>query len=214
MELAVARSMAIFGRRRSHTMSLARESRSPYASPVLGLLLVAGSLGLDNFAASIAIGLSGVDQTLRVRIALAFGLFEALMPAIGLLFGRQLSGTLGDWAHVIGGLLLITVGIRTVVAGVRSGEGGTIGPADAGLGRILALAVGLSIDNLIVGFALGAYRAPLALSIAIIAGVSVGLSLVGLELGAKLGTRVEHRSELLSGVVLISVGAAILTNLL
>ena len=31
---------------------------------------------------------------------------------------------------------------------------------------------------------------------------------------AKLGTRVEHRSELLSGVVLISVGAAILTNLL
>jgi putative Mn2+ efflux pump MntP len=181
---------------------------------VLALLLVAGSLGLDNFAASIAIGLSGVDQSLRVRIALAFGLFEALMPAIGLLLGRQLSGTLGDWAHVIGGLLLITVGIQTVVAGVRSGEGGTAGLADAGLGRILALAAGLSIDNLIVGFALGAYRAPLALSIAIIAGVSVGLSLVGLELGAKLGTRVEHRSELLSGIVLISVGAAILTNLL
>lgn len=192
-------------------MSLAREWRSPYASPVLALLLVAGSLGLDNFAASIAIGLSGVDQTLRVRIALAFGLFEALMPAIGLLLGRQLSGTLGDWAHVIGGLLLITVGIQTVVAGVRSSATGL---ADAGLGRILALAAGLSIDNLIVGFALGAYRAPLVLSIAIIAGVSVGLSLVGLELGAKLGTRVEHRSELLSGVVLISVGAAILTNLL
>ncbi len=192
-------------------MSLAREWRSPYASPVLALLLVAGSLGLDNFAASIAIGLSGVDQTLRVRIALAFGLFEALMPAIGLLLGRQLSGTLGDWAHVIGGLLLITVGIQTVVAGVRSSA---MGLADAGLGRILALAAGLSIDNLIVGFALGAYRAPLVLSIAIIAGVSVGLSLVGLELGAKLGTRVEHRSELLSGVVLISVGAAILTNLL
>lgn len=133
------------------------------------------------------------------------------MPAIGLLLGRQLSGTLGDWAHVIGGLLLITVGIQTVVAGVRSSA---MGLADAGLGRILALAAGLSIDNLIVGFALGAYRAPLVLSIAIIAGVSVGLSLVGLELGAKLGTRVEHRSELLSGVVLISVGAAILTNLL
>lgn len=192
-------------------MSLAREWRSPYASPVLALLLVAGSLGLDNFAASIAIGLSGVDQTLRVRIAVAFGLFEALMPAIGLLLGRHLSGTLGDWAHVIGGLLLITVGIQTVVAGVRSSA---MGLADAGLGRILALAAGLSIDNLIVGFALGAYRAPLVLSIAIIAGVSVGLSLVGLELGAKLGTRVEHRSELLSGVVLISVGAAILTNLL
>ena len=181
---------------------------------MLALLLVAGSLGLDNFAASIAIGLAGVDQSLRIRIALTFGLFEALMPTIGLLLGRQLSGAVGDWAHVIGGLLLIAVGIQILVAGVRSSEGRTPGPPDGGLGRILALAAVLSIDNLIVGFALGAYRAPLVLSIAIIAGVSVGLSLAGLELGAKLGNRVGHRSELLSGVVLISVGAAILTNLL
>jgi hypothetical protein len=61
---------------------------------MLALLLVAGSLGMSNFAASIAIGLSGVDQTLRVRIACAFGLFEAGMPVIGLLLGRELSHTL------------------------------------------------------------------------------------------------------------------------
>jgi putative Mn2+ efflux pump MntP len=30
---------------------------------VLALLLVAGSLGMDNFAASIAIGLSGVNRS-------------------------------------------------------------------------------------------------------------------------------------------------------
>ena len=65
-----------------------------------------------------------------------------------------------------------------------------------------------------MGFALGAYRAPLAVSVAVIAAVSVGLSLVGLELGARLGTRVEHRSEVLSGIVLIGTGLAILTNLL
>jgi hypothetical protein len=49
---------------------------------VLALILAAGSLGLDNFAASIAIGLSGVDHSLRIRIALIFGIFEAVMPAI------------------------------------------------------------------------------------------------------------------------------------
>jgi manganese efflux pump family protein len=55
---------------------------------VLALVLVAGSLGMSNFAASIAIGLSGVDRSLRVRIAFAFGLFEAGMPVLGLLLGR------------------------------------------------------------------------------------------------------------------------------
>jgi manganese efflux pump family protein len=181
---------------------------------VLALLLVAGSLGLDNFAASIAIGLSGVDQSMRVRIAVTFGIFEALMPAVGLLLGRTLSGTLGDWAHVIGGLLLIAVGAEAMVAACRAPDERPRELAGARSGRLVVLAAGLSIDNLIVGFALGAYHTPIVLSIAIIACVSVGLSLAGLELGAKLGTRVEHRSELVSGIVLIGVGTAILTNLL
>jgi manganese efflux pump family protein len=117
---------------------------------MLALLLVAGSLGLNNLAASIAIGLSGVDRATRTRTALAFGLFEAGMPVVGLLAGRQLSHALGGAADI---------------------------------------------------------------SVAIIAVVSVGLSLLGLELGARLGARVEHRSELLSGIVLIAVGLAILTGL-
>ncbi len=181
---------------------------------MLALLLVAGSLGLDNFAASIAIGLSGVDHSMRVRIAVTFGIFEALMPAVGLLLGRQLSGTFGDWAHVIGGLLLIAVGVEAMVAALRAPDGRPRELAGTRYGRLVVLAAALGIDNLIVGFALGAYNTPIVLSIAIIACVSVGLSLVGLELGAKLGTSIEHRSELVSGIVLICVGTAILTNLL
>jgi putative Mn2+ efflux pump MntP len=40
---------------------------------LLTLLLVAGSVGADNFAAAIAIGLAGVDRQLRLRIAVVFG---------------------------------------------------------------------------------------------------------------------------------------------
>ncbi len=47
---------------------------------MLTLLLVAGSVGADNFAAAVAIGLAGVDRHLRLRIAVVFGLFEAGMP--------------------------------------------------------------------------------------------------------------------------------------
>ena len=180
---------------------------------MFALLLVAGSLGLNNFAASIAIGLSGVDGAARARIALTFGLFEAGMPVVGLVAGRRLSHTLGSSAHVVGGLLLIGVGAQIAISAARSGD--RPGPAVAGAhtGRLLLLAAGLSIDNLVVGFALGAYRAPLALSVAVIAIVSVGLSLLGLELGARLSAGTEQRSGLVSGIVLIGVGIAILTNL-
>ena len=183
---------------------------------MLALLLVAGSLGLNNLAASIAIGLSGVDRAKRTRTALAFGLFEAGMPVVGLLIGRQLSHALGSAAHIIGGLLLIAVGAQVIISATRSSSGDDSPPSVAGLRMrdLLVLAAALSIDNLVVGFALGAFRTPLALSVAVIAIVSVGLSLLGLELGARLGARLEHRSELLSGIVLIGVGLAILTGLL
>ena len=179
---------------------------------MLALLLVAGSLGLNNLAASIAIGLSGVDRATRTRTALAFGLFEAGMPVVGLLIGRELSHALGSAADIIGGLLLIAVGAQVIISATRSSSGDDSPPSVAGLRMrsLLVLAAALSIDNLVVGFALGAYGTPLALSVAVIAIVSVGLSLLGLELGARLGARIEHRSELLSGIVLIGIGLAIL----
>lgn len=181
---------------------------------MLALWLVAGSLGMDNFAASIAIGLAGVDRRLRVRIALSFGLFEAGMPVIGLLIGRRLTHTLGSHANLVGGGLLVIAGLYTLVGAIRSGEEAAPALAAAGLGRTLLLAAALSIDNLIVGFALGADHAPLVLGVTLIAVVSVGLSLIGLELGARLGRRIEHLSELLGAVVLTAVGVAIAAGLL
>ena len=189
---------------------------------MLTLLLVAGSVGLDNFAAAIAIGLTGVDRRVRLRIAVVFGVFEAGMPVIGLLVGRGLSGSLGAQAHLVGGGLLIAAGAQTAVVELRSRDGDGNGDGDghghdrapalagAPLGRLIVLAAGLSIDNLIIGFALGAHRAPLVLSIVVIGVVSVGLSLLGLEFGQRLGERIERWSELLGAAVLIAVGVAIL----
>jgi manganese efflux pump family protein len=173
------------------------------------LPLVALSLGLSNFAASIAIGISGVDRQLRVRTALAFGLFEAGMPIIGLLLGHQASHTLGSQAHLVGGALLIATGAYTAAQSIRTCNQPESG-IDLRCGRLFVMAASLSIDNLVVGFALGAYRVPIALAVAVIAAVSVGLSLIGLEVGDRLGARVGRNSELLAGAVLICVGIAII----
>jgi putative Mn2+ efflux pump MntP len=181
---------------------------------VLTLLLVGASVGLGNFAASIAIGLSGVDRQVRVRIAVVFGIFEAGMPVIGLLVGRGLSGSLGAQAHIVGGGLLILAGVQMAVSAIRSGDDEPAALAGAPLGRLLVLAAGLSIDNLVIGFALGARNSPLILAVVVIGVVSVAMSLAGLELGSRLGGRVEHWSELLGAGVLSLVGLAIITRVL
>ena len=74
---------------------------------VLALVLSALAVGLDNFAAAIGIGIAGVDARTRLRVALIFGFFEAIMPLIGLLVGHSSAHGLGHATRYIGGGLLL-----------------------------------------------------------------------------------------------------------
>src|SRR5712691_10706474 len=185
---------------------------------MLALLLVAVSLGLSNFAASVGIGVGGVDTRTRLRVGLIFGVFEAAMPVLGLLAGRGLASTLGRAAHWIGAGLLIATGAYSMIQAIRSSrtphDGAPAGPAGQQTWRLLVTGAALSIDNLAVGFALGTYHVSLAVAAIVIGAVSVTMALVGLELGHLLGARAGGRGELLGGVVLIGVGAAIAAGVL
>jgi putative Mn2+ efflux pump MntP len=185
---------------------------------VLALLLVALSLGLSNFAAAIGIGVTGVDAGTRLRVGLIFGVFEAGMPILGLLLGHSLAHALGGAAHWIGAGLLIATGAYAVLQAIRGQAREEDQPAAGAnqlrTGRLLVTGIALSIDNLAVGFALGAYHVNLAVAAVIIGVVSVTLSLVGLELGNRLGTKTGERGELIGGLVLIAVGIAIASGVL
>jgi putative Mn2+ efflux pump MntP len=54
-------------------------------------------LGLDTFAVSAAVGLTGLSPRRRLRISLVFAAFEGLTPAIGLLIGGVLGQDSGVW---------------------------------------------------------------------------------------------------------------------
>ena len=182
---------------------------------MVALLLVALSVGLDNFGASTAIGVSGVDRNLRIRVVLIFGLFEAGMPIIGILFGHSLAHGLGSETKPIGGGLLILVGAYTVMTElVSKEESSPSGDQTISTRRLLILGVALSIDNLVIGFALGTTQVNLVAAAVTIAAVNVVLSLLGLELGSHIGERLGGRGELVGGVVLIGVGVTIATGVL
>jgi manganese efflux pump family protein len=126
------------------------------------------------------------------------------MPLVGLLIGRQMASSFGSLGHYLGAGLLIATGAYAIwqgrSAGSRSSDDSTRGT------RLIVTAFALSIDNLVVGFALSTIHVSVAAAAAIIAVVSVTMSLIGLELGERLGTIVESRSEEVGGVVLIGVG--------
>jgi putative Mn2+ efflux pump MntP len=188
---------------------------------MLALLLVAFYLGLDNLAACIGIGVSGVDTRTRLRVGLAFGLFETAMPILGLLLGHGLATALGHAAHWVGAGLLIAAGLYAVIQALRqhsSGDGsaepGEDSPSprqtpDVRTGRLLVTGAALSIDNLAVGFALGSLRVSIAVAVIVIGAVSIIMSLIGLELGSQIGSKIGERGEVLGGLVLTGVGIAL-----
>jgi putative Mn2+ efflux pump MntP len=193
---------------------------------VIALLFAAVAVGLSNLAASIGIGVTGVNARTRVRVGVIFGAFEAGMPIIGLLIGQRFATDLGQAVRWPGAILLIIVGASGLVRSLRGsrrnatdaapGREALAGEASAPsaspaprFGRLLVSGLVLSLDNLVVGFALGTYQISIVVGAILIGAVSVAMSLAGLELGSMLGRWVGRRSEQMSGVILILVGAAI-----
>jgi manganese efflux pump family protein len=186
---------------------------------VIALLLAAVAVGLSNLAASIGIGVTGVTARTRLQVGLVFGVFEAGMPIVGLLIGQRIASDLGKAVRWPGAILLVIVGASALIRSLRDSRRSAAGesPRPAAtpalpprrLGRLLLSGFVLSLDNLVVGFALGTYQVGI-LSAAILIGlVSVAMSLAGLELGGLLGRWAGQRSEQMSGLILILVGVAI-----
>jgi manganese efflux pump family protein len=182
---------------------------------VVALLLVAVSVGLGNFGAAAALGVSGAASGMRLRIAAVFGLFEAAMPLVGLAIGRTAAGGLGGHAGLVAGVVLCLAGGYTLIESVRStdrhdgDDGSGLSASGPSFRRVLVLGAALSLDNLAVGFALGAYHVNALVAALAIGLVSVGLTLLGLELGSRLGTRLGPWAERVGGLLLVAVGVAV-----
>jgi manganese efflux pump family protein len=184
---------------------------------VIPLLLAASAVGLSNLAAAVGIGMTGVNARIRLRVGVVFGVFEAGMPLVGLLIGQGLATEVGLVVRWPGAILLMLIGVLGVVRSLRARRTSPLAaraPAAAvipprGTVRLLASGLVLSMDNLVVGFALGTYGTGIVVGAIVIGAVSVVMSLVGLELGGLLGRWAGLRGEQMSSVALILVGAAL-----
>ncbi|MGC2401077.1 MAG: manganese efflux pump [Acidobacteriaceae bacterium] len=170
------------------------------------LLLLALSVSADNFAVSLALGMS---QTMRIaklalRLSLTFGLCQFLMPLLGWLAGSRLTFLFRGYERWPLFASLLFVGWRLLRAPDASDKAQQSDLESAG--SILGLALATSLDSLVVGFGLAMVHVSILEASTVLGAVGGALSLVGILCGKRLGHALGRHSRLAGGLTLIVIG--------
>lgn len=180
----------------------------------LEIWLLAISLAMDCLTMAIASGiiLRRICWKTFMTMAFFFGLFQALMPVIGWFAASRFSHLIERYDHWIAFGLLAFLGIRMIKESFEDDEERHFNPTRIIV--ILTLAIATSIDALAVGISFACVGmetwANILFPIIIIGLVSFVLSLAGCLFGVFCGKRVNLRTELLGGLILIGIGVKIL----
>ena len=129
------------------------------------------------------------------------------MPLIGLLLGRVTGQLLGGVAGYIAVAALAGVGAYMIKA-EEEPDAGLI-ERSRGL-ALLGLGLGLSLDELAIGFSLGLLGVPIVPAVILIGAQAFGLSQAGLRLGGRVGATIRDRGEKLAGLALVTLALVLL----
>ncbi|MBR5126983.1 MAG: manganese efflux pump [Roseburia sp.] len=182
---------------------------------VFNSVLLGVGLAMDAFSVSMANGLneSGMKRKKMCGIAGVFAFFQALMPMIGWICIHtvvQYFTAFEKFIPWIALILLLYIGGKMLLDGIKNKEGDAEEEAGVGLSALLVQGVATSIDALSVGFTIADYGFVMALVCAlIIAAVTFVICMVGLMIGKKFGTKLSNKAAILGGVILIFIGIEI-----
>jgi putative Mn2+ efflux pump MntP len=180
---------------------------------LLTIIFIAVGLAMDAFAVSVASGLAITKLRVRyaLKIALFFGLFQALMPVLGWVLGLGFRHRIEAFDHWLAFGLLAAIGGKMIYESFRLEEAEN--PHDPMSIRVLlVLSVATSIDALAVGLTLTFIKVPIVTPAVIIGMVTFALSYAGVFLGEKVGHFFEKKVEALGGLILIVIGIKILAE--
>lgn len=162
-------------------------------------------LSLDNFRVSIALGTVPFGLKRAVQVALTFGLWDAIMPLVGLLIGRKIGESVGNVADWVGAAALGGYGVYIVISALRNPEPDELDHRWA----LFGIPFTLSLDNLFAGASLGILGFSPWFSATVFGIITAIMSLVGLQLGQVAARLIRIRTDLLSGVTLIIAAVAL-----
>jgi putative Mn2+ efflux pump MntP len=184
------------------------------AGDILTIIFIAIGLSADCFAVALGAGVSGKDHSRSgiFRVALSFGLFQALMPVLGWLAGRTVVDIIAAYDH------WVAFGLLAVISGKMLWESfhherGPEKETDITRGFLLiTLSVATSIDALAVGLSFAFLKINIALASPIIGVVAFIVTVIGFILGRKVGGLIGRWAEVAGAVILLAIALRILLS--
>lgn len=177
------------------------------------LLALAFALAADAFAVALCQGASArAGARGAVRIGMAFGAAQALMPLLGWSAGVAFAAAIRDVDHWIAFTLLALLGVRTLREGLSDAPAACEPGASLAGWALFGAAMATSIDAAAAGVTLPTLGAPVLVACAVIGAVTLLLCAGGVLLGAAGGARLGKRAEIVGGVALILIGTKILVE--
>ncbi len=178
---------------------------------IVSLFLIAVGLSMDSLAVAITSGLTIRQARFQqaLRIAMFFGLFQALMPMVGWLAGLSLRGWIAGVDHWAAFGLLTIIGVKMIVESFKPKDSSHVS-GTLPLPVLLMLSVATSIDALAVGLSLSFLKTPIVGPALLIGAVTFSISLLGGLIGSRAGERFGNRIEALGGLILVGIGTKIL----
>lgn len=177
------------------------------------LILIGIGLSADAFAVAVCKGLNmrKINAKIAVIIGLFFGGFQALMPFIGWLLGKQFEKYIVSIDHWIAFLLLAFIGGKMIYEALGEDDMQCNSVRELpDLKELLVLAVATSIDALAVGITFAFLQVNILNAIFVIGITTFVLSVAGVYIGCKFGAKYKNKAEIAGGIILILIGLKIL----
>lgn len=182
---------------------------------LLEIFLIGIGLSMDAFAVAICKGLAmpnKVDKKGALLIALYFGVFQAVMPALSWLLGSQFARYVTRLAPWIAFILLAWIGGNMIRESLSKEEKEEEETGSVSHKELLVLAVATSIDALAVGvtFSMLELAVSIAVAVGLIGCTTFVISLAGVYVGNVFGAKYKSKAEFVGGAILILIGVKIL----
>lgn len=177
---------------------------------LIEVFMIGVSLSMDAFAVAICKGLNmkKINYLHTVIIALFFGGFQALMPLIGWLLGRQFQKYIANIDHWIIFALLALIGGNMIKESFGNNEDDSCDSCaeKLNLKELTLMSIATSIDALAIGITFAFLKVSILPSVILIGCTTFTLSLIAVFIGNYFGAKYKNKAEFVGGLVLILIG--------
>lgn len=174
-------------------------------------ILLGVGLAMDASAVSMTNGLKHPKMSVKMIffISFLFALFQMVMPSIGYLCGSIFTGFISTYLPWVSLILLSFIGVKMLYEGIKGKEDEN-GVCDLSIKLIVIQAFATAIDALSIGVIMVNYASlELLISLLSIGIVTFVLSFLSVHIGRKFGDILNHKAEIIGGIILIAIGLEI-----